>query len=324
MDYKKLVVAAVVLAAVGSATVIDGIGGLGLGDNVVRTALWRNQKRIDAGVTVKSDKTVITEGGKSEGRDQISTFPNAPWVSWTDSLGKGFYQVGLGLEAWKNYDTDVNNTALNFEYAQDVGGIIAGVGIGYQSLSAKDNVSKVTTTSSPLTLSLGLAKVLDSRQTVLLGYKTGANITESKKASGAKAVETEKIQNTDIAIGYVYAVNNALQLGVQLINTWSWYSDPTKTFGLAASYLAAKDLEIQGYLNLTNGVGGVHNDDKGWDVTGEDHTTYGINVLYDLAKFGNIGAGVEVTSYIDKGDVLDDHQKGGKNVTGTLFYTYLF
>jgi len=59
MDYKKLVVVAVVLAAVGSASILDGIGGIGFGGNATGIAILKEKKRFDADVRVKRDVSYL-------------------------------------------------------------------------------------------------------------------------------------------------------------------------------------------------------------------------------------------------------------------------
>lgn len=338
---KKLIVAVVVLAAFGSAAIIDGVGGLGFDGNAARIAVLKDQKRFDASVIVKQDKSVIHSGENKE-KYKVKDFSNSPYVSWTDKIGKGFYKVGLGVDYWvdeaKTHREEINNTVVDLEYAYDFGFVIGGIGIASFDNSTKHTRAQFNPagldrrwneTSNYVRYNLGLAKVIDSKQTILLGYNSGPGYTITKKQKGSKAEKTTVVQDTSVGLGYVYALNNALQLGAQAIGTWSHYFDPTKTFGVAVSYLPLKALELQAYANFTDGIGGINDDERGftsgaiagetYDVSGENQTNYGANIEYTIGKLGTIGGGVDVTKWRN-----NDTEEMGKNVTGRVTYKYLF
>lgn len=341
---KKILVLSLVLAAFASATILDGVSGLGFGSNAARTAVLKDKKRVDAGVTVKNDISRVRDG-ETKPAHTVRDFSNSPWVSWTDGLGSGFYKVSLGVDSWRYFDNDINNNALSLEYAQNFGGIIGGIGVDFdnKSTSWKDVElgKRKTKSSSRVGYNLGLAKVIDSKQTVLFGYQTGPGYTVSTTAKGIKAAKEDFTQNTNIGAGYIYTVSNALQLGVQAVSTWREEFDTTKTFGVAVSYLPIKALELQVYLNRTDGVGGQHGEDKyhkgrNLDVAGADLTNYGLIATYDLGKSaGILGAGVDVTDSIVRDANMITYEDGvakettgntikGKNVVGTISYTLFF
>jgi hypothetical protein len=301
------------LTAFSMATVTDGINGLGLGDNPAFPVIWRAEKRLDAGITVKNDLHIKDEGVQ---RDRMREVVNQPWLSWTDRLGNAHYSVKfLNGSYTSKYDRAIKDNRLAFTLAQDFDGIIAGFNVGYQSLSQKPKGAKATV-ANPLKLGLGLATRLSDRQLVLLGYSTGLEYTETTNTK-PKKTEADKIQGTDIALGYVYTVSETWQLGAQFISGWTPDYDPCQTYGLAASYLPVREIELQGFLNLSpkTRANSQH------DIRGTKDTNYGVNVQWtpSFANIGTLGAGVSVTRKVDN----ENTGYVSSKTTGSLFYTYL-
>jgi hypothetical protein len=323
---KKVLIAMTVLAAFGLATVTDGVNGLGLGGNPVAPALWKSEKRIDAGLTVKNDRTDYIEGETIVRSPEVV---NAPWVTWTDAIDSTtFYQVGLFNSSYTSQSKATHSVnKLTGGITKTLGNISLGANLGYEMSSVQQpKANSKAPANKPveynaLTISLGAALALDSKQSVLAGYSTGFDYTKvqakNKKLGETKNKETDISQGTDIALGYVYTVSDALQLGAQVISSWTPDNDPTKTFGLAASYLPISQVELQGYLNLTNDVYANSED----DVAGYNKTNGGLNATWTpaFANIGSIGAGIDVSSYTHNEEDL-----GIVETVGTLFYTYLF
>ncbi|MDR1323291.1 MAG: hypothetical protein LBK68_02520 [Candidatus Margulisbacteria bacterium] len=158
---KKVLIAMTVLAAFGLATVLDGVPGLGLGENPAAPAVWKNQKRVDAGFNLLG-KTADASGWKSTpDQDKFAyddTGLSGLWFSYTDVLADYWYTVGLstGVGALEEKDsttkhlvggvqtnkvTDVYSAtgyALNLSVARDfnlstIGGFTGGVNLGINS-----------------------------------------------------------------------------------------------------------------------------------------------------------------------------------------------
>ncbi|MDR1453557.1 MAG: hypothetical protein LBJ25_06265 [Candidatus Margulisbacteria bacterium] len=183
---KKVIIAATILAAFGLATVLDGVGGLGLQDNPAIPAVWKNEKRIDAGFSLLG-KTADVSGWKASDSEKFTYTDSGLeglWFSYTDSISDYWYTVGLNtgvgaldepstiLKEWTDHNkstlqqTDTKaysatGYALNLSVARDfdlptIGGLIGGVNLGINSPASnsketvKDNLSgvKVVTESS--------------------------------------------------------------------------------------------------------------------------------------------------------------------------------
>lgn len=314
MSYHKILIGIAILSTFGTAAVMDGADGLGLGDNPVFPAVWRSEKRLDAGITIKDDLRIKDGGTK---KTKMKEVVNQPWLSWTDSLGNAYYSAKFLNGSHKSrYDKTIRDNRMALTVAQDFDGIIAGFNVGYQSLSQKPKGAKETK-SSPLRLGLGLASRLSDRHLVLLGYSTGLKYTETTNTKPKKTT-VDRIQNTDVALGYVYAASNALQLGAQLISSWTPDYTPYKTYGLAASCLPASGIELQGFLNFAFKVGANSKN----DIKGTNDLSYGVNALWtpSFARVGTLGAGLSMTNKQDN----DNTSKESTETVGSLFYTYLF
>ncbi|MDR2428573.1 MAG: hypothetical protein LBD62_02065 [Candidatus Margulisbacteria bacterium] len=313
MNYDRVLIVMTLLSALGMATIMDGIDGLGLGDNPVFPAVWRSSKRLDAGLTVKDDIR-LSKGGKDTAKTK--GIVSGPWVSWTDSLGKAYYSAGLfnGSYTSKYDNTVVGDNKLTFALAQDFGGIIAGFKAGYQSYSEKPR-GAATTKYNPVTLSLGLAARLTDRQLVLLGYGTGLKYTRITNTK-PKKTKMDITQGTDLALGYVYTASSALQLGAQFISSWTPDYDPFSSYSLAFSYLPVKEVELQGFLDMSVRVGA----NKKQDTSGANNAKYGVNAYWTpSAKIGTLGAGLSFDQMSG-----EDVRYTFSETIGTLFYSRLF
>jgi hypothetical protein len=312
MNYNRALMVIALLAAFGMAAVMDGIDGLGLGGNPVFPAVWRAQKRLDTGLTAKDDVRVNGKEG-ARARELL----HHPWVSWTDALGNTYYSVGFYNNGYTSRYADAfKDDKFSVAVAQDFGNVIAGIQAGYRSSQEKPK-GGVTTKYDPVNIGLGLAARLKDRHLITLGYGTGLGYTRSTSTK-PKKVKTDVTQGTDIAVGYVYTASNALQLGAQLISSWTPDYDPFNTYGLAVSYLPARGFELQGFLDLSFKVGAGGKQ----DLAGADNTRYGVNARWtpSFAKIGTLGAGLSVNDSTDK----EDADNSSSETIGRLFYTYLF
>jgi hypothetical protein len=311
MNYNKVLIVITLLAALGMAAIMDGVDGLGLGDNPVFPAIWRSNKRLDAGLTVKDDVRFNDKEGA-----RAKELVHHPWVSWTDAIGKMYYSVEFSNNSYTSrYSDTIKDDSLSLALAQDFGGIIAGVKAGYRSGLEKPK-GGIATEYTPVTLGLGAAVNLKNRHLILLGYNTGPDYTRTTNTK-PKKTKADVTQGTDIALGYVYMASNALQLGGQFISSWTPDSDPFNTYGLAVNYLPARGFELQGFLDLSFAVGANEKN----DTAGADNTRYGLNARWTpSAKIGILGAGLSFNDRKDKEDASNDSSE----TVGTLFYTYLF
>jgi len=317
MDYRKILIATVILATAASATVLDGVRGFGLGDNAARTGLLQKQKTLEFGVTVKEDASTYQE--QNNYSDIVVDFSNKPWVAWSDTIYDGFYKVRLGYDSWtsKTDEIDRKDIDLQIEYAQDLGGIIAGIRLGYADNSTRIKGDSKRTNVNPLTIGLGAAIPLNANQTILAGYNTGTDYDEYY--DGKKIDNSTNRQPTAWSVGYVHTIDKTLELGAQLTNTWYSGFDSTNTIGLAASFLPMNGLELQAYLNITDGFEAETEiaNDKGWN-----QKNFGLNARW--TPDGNIGtiiAGLDITDLRQKGVKLNNTDK---EVVGTLGYSFAF
>ncbi|GBR72998.1 hypothetical protein NO1_0454 [Candidatus Termititenax aidoneus] len=160
---KKVIIAMTVLATFGLATVLDGVSGLGLGSNPAAPAIWKNQKRIDAGFNLLG-KTADASGWKANGNEKFAYTDSGLenlWATYTDSIQDYWYTVGFstGVGAYDDPSTTTkiytNNTksrlgrtdtkaynatgyALNLSVAKNlnlpaVGNIIGGVKVDFNA-----------------------------------------------------------------------------------------------------------------------------------------------------------------------------------------------
>ncbi|GBR72997.1 hypothetical protein NO1_0453 [Candidatus Termititenax aidoneus] len=214
---KKVIIAMTVLAAFGLATVLDGVGGLGLGENPAYPALWKNEKRLDV-VAPLSSKTESSDDGTwsiykettADGGFSLGS------VAWTDKFGDVWYGISYGpllnaegktttkeysnlahtvLDATETKLSTPTGYALNLAAAKDfalLGGFTGGVNLGInqdgsvwkKTYKTTDGVWKVVDNGSEssdlyLTLGLGAAKNIAANQKVLIG-QTLASKTQSQ------------------------------------------------------------------------------------------------------------------------------------------------
>ncbi|GBR76900.1 hypothetical protein NO2_1374 [Candidatus Termititenax persephonae] len=400
MKLIKTVLITAALASLGLATVTDGIGGLGLGANPAAPAIWKTDKRVDAGFTFLSnsedneptseDLLDITDnkvGEKSwKTKDELDL---APWVTYTGVFQDIWYQVGyaaenavskkttereytaLGYTDRKNVEKKTESLqTLSFSAAKDfnlpaIGGLTAGAKLdvisGSGKISGKEydangnfksnsNSSQKHTISPYLQLGVGLAKDIDAKQKVLFAQTFGAvndKVSTLKEVykngtKNGKAVVTEVAAQPETALGYVYTVSDALQLGAEYTRTWGVEYDrvtditkhddesgvsrqevellPGNAFGVAASYLPTSEIELQGSITIGKG-GGRYTDDE--DYSKDTETSLVFNALY-TPSFANIGTvGIGLISESSKYDI-DDEEYESRGLTGQFYYTYLF
>jgi hypothetical protein len=98
---KKVLIAVTVLAAFGLATVLDGVGGLGLGGNPAYPAIWKNEKRLDVVAPVNSHTESSDNGtGYNNGQPIKVTDADGGFsvssIAWTDKLGDVWYGISYG------------------------------------------------------------------------------------------------------------------------------------------------------------------------------------------------------------------------------------
>jgi hypothetical protein len=227
---KKVLITVTVLAAFGLATVLDGVGGLGLGENPAYPALWKNEKRIDV-VAPLSSKTESSDDGtynrwyKETKADIGFSLGN---ISWTDKLGDVWYGISYGpiTNAEKKTTTkeysdsahtrlDATTTkletstgyALNLNAAKDftlLGGFTGGVNLGIiqdgsvqtETYKTQDGSIKGVTNGSEksdiyLTLGFGAVKNIAANQKVLFG-QTLASKTQSQGGAKTRKINGQK------------------------------------------------------------------------------------------------------------------------------------
>ncbi|MDR1997843.1 MAG: hypothetical protein LBQ83_05935 [Candidatus Margulisbacteria bacterium] len=392
MDVKKLVITTAILAAVGSATVLDGVSGLGLGTNPAFPAIWKSEKRVDAGFNLlgktKSDDKVLKDDDSVTVKD-LETSLSGFWASYTDSFQDYWYSVSysnasgaLGGTKTTSYTGSDKNTktstglsteedtgyGISFALARDFaefGGFTGGVQLGV-NVDGKKTVSQTKpingktqeliskTASDPyLTVALGLVKDIDASSKVLFGQTLGTrkNVkTLDQEANKAYKDALGSFDQKDLedlgydteyspaetAIGYVYKINDALELGATYTRNWGAkfnnqrYEDLTveslgyNSLGLAADYLWS-EFQFQGFANFTAGaeLAKVDGEDIDGDRAkkGTDTTQFGLNAIWtpSFASIGSVGIGIvndRAVNWAD-GTVSD-------STSTALFYTYLF
>jgi hypothetical protein len=401
---KKVLIAVTVLAAFGLATVLDGVSGLGLGNNPAAPAVWKTQKRIDAGFSLLGKTTDVP--GYESFDDGKFTYNDSGveglWLTYTDSIQDYWYTVGLstGVDAYdelSNTKKTYNNTdkdtlwstnteaysatgyALNLAVAKDlnlpaVGSFIGGVKVDINAPAGTSVRTEKYTSNYPygddkyvteesisydpyLTFGFGAVKAIDAKQSLVLGQTLG---TERREVRGDTIRKTNGKQtnkgvaddkggwgNNDFipaetALGYVYKVNDALEVAGTYVYNWGgkydWQEFDNKgkdigeasevkvfsynTFGLAADYIYS-EFQAQGYINWVKGKEIITFDDEynSYDEDGKGHdtTTLGVNLLWtpSFANIGTIGVSIENSKDI-YGIFTTD------STTAALFYTYLF
>jgi hypothetical protein len=94
---KKILIAMTVLVAFGLATVLDGVSGLGLGSNPAAPAVWKTQKRIDAGFSLLGKTADVSDYNGDDNRkfSYDDSGVEGLWVTYTDSIQDYWYTVGF-------------------------------------------------------------------------------------------------------------------------------------------------------------------------------------------------------------------------------------
>jgi hypothetical protein len=344
---KKVLIAMTVLAAFGLATVLDGVGGLGLGENPAYPALWKDEKRVDV-IAPLSSKTESSDDGtygsvyKSKQADGGFGLSN---ISWTDKLGDVWYGISYGpllsveekttikhytttaLTNVESTTTNINSPtgyALNLAAAKDFalfGGFTGGVNLGInqkssvwtETLKYKDGYKEVLNGSGQsdiyLTLGFGAAKNIAANQKVLFG-QTLASKTQYQNGAETRKLngQKDKDYNDDHKDGTASNGFIPAKTAVGYVYT----VDSSLEFGAswAHDWQSAYRKDVKEYTNAVESE----------EVTIRANDTFSLGVDYIFDQFqvqGYLtmakGTGIETT---DSPDTIDqDELKGVDNTT---------
>ena len=338
MGIKKVLIACLILAAFGSASVMSA-GGLGLGDNPAAPGVEKEKAKVETGFTLfsntLSDKDTLYRNSLNYNTikaKNVTEGMGGLWASWTDKFQDFWYTVkyangtgmGKGFSSKNDFGTkrvtltEDQSEKLTFGIARDFaefGGFTGGVNLGINT----DRTKGISTVSSPgtkkyeivsgaesdayLTVALGLAKNLDSKSKVIVGQTLPT---------------TKTVKDNDTTVD-----------GKKTIDGGRGYNDFVAA-ETAVSYIYKFDKNLEFAGTLAHNWGGKFDwqqfDKNGNDVGPEreieylPYDTIGIAASYLYSDFEFVG----YANFINDAEitVMDDNRVDTTNPFDKTYYYY--